>query len=142
LPTHRALAAELGLDVTTVTRAYAEARRLELVDARTGRGTFVAATALPMRRAGVTPAIDLSMNLPPQPEGAALDAKLAATLAEIRRQPGFAPYLTYQQAGGSVAERAVAADWLRLRLPALTSDRVLVAPEQSGGLMLEFMPQT
>ncbi len=47
------------------------------------------------------PAIDLSMNLPPQPDGADLDARLAATLAEIRRQAGFAPYLTYQQAGGS-----------------------------------------
>lgn len=128
LPTHRALAGALGLDVTTVTRAYTEARRQQLVIARIGRGTFVAAAALSIRRAGVTPAIDLSMNLPPQPEGAGLDAKLAATLEEIRRRPGFAPYLTYQQAGGSVAERAVAADWLRPRVAALTSDRVLVAP--------------
>ena len=81
LPTHRALAAALDLDVTTVTRAYAEARRLQLVDARTGRGTFVAANAMAIRRAGAMPAIDLSMNLPPQPDGAGLDARLAATLA-------------------------------------------------------------
>lgn len=128
LPTHRALAAALDLDVTTVTRAYAEARRMQLVDARVGRGTFVAANAISVRRAGAMPAIDLSMNLPPQPDDADLDARLAATLAEIRRQTGFAPYLTYQQAGGSAAERAIAAEWLRPRVPGLTGDRTVIAP--------------
>lgn len=128
LPTHRAMAAALDLDVTTVTRAYAEARRLKLVDARTGRGTFVAANATAVRHAGAMPAIDLSMNLPPQPEGADLDARLAATLAEIRRQTGFGPYLTYQQAGGSAAERAIAAEWLHGRLPGLRADRTVIAP--------------
>ena len=42
LPTHRALAKSLGVDLTTVTRAYAEARRRGLTEARVGRGTFVA----------------------------------------------------------------------------------------------------
>jgi DNA-binding transcriptional regulator YhcF (GntR family) len=42
LPTHRALAKALGVDLTTVTRAYAEARRRGLTEARVGRGTFVA----------------------------------------------------------------------------------------------------
>ncbi len=41
LPTHRALATELGIDLTTVTRAYGEARRRGLLDARVGQGTFV-----------------------------------------------------------------------------------------------------
>ncbi|WP_244438489.1 GntR family transcriptional regulator [Hyphomicrobium nitrativorans] len=38
LPTHRALASALGIDLTTVTRAYAEARRQGLTDATVGRG--------------------------------------------------------------------------------------------------------
>ena len=42
LPTHRALAKALGVDLTTVTRAYTEARRCGLTEARTGQGTFVA----------------------------------------------------------------------------------------------------
>ena len=41
LPTHRALAATLGIDVTTVSRAYAEARRRGLVVGHVGRGTYV-----------------------------------------------------------------------------------------------------
>lgn len=135
LPTHRALATALGLDVTTVTRAYAEARRLELIDARTGRGTFVAAPARSLKLANAMPAIDLSMNLPPQPDGGDLDARLAATLSDIRRQSGFAPHLTYQQAGGSPAERAIAAAWLSPCLTGITAERTVVAPGTQAMLM-------
>ena len=41
LPTHRALAGALDLDLTTVTRAYGEARRRGLIEGQVGRGTFV-----------------------------------------------------------------------------------------------------
>ncbi|WP_229182998.1 GntR family transcriptional regulator [Bradyrhizobium oropedii] len=44
LPTHRALATALDIDLTTVTRAYGEARRRGLLDARVGQGTFVSET--------------------------------------------------------------------------------------------------
>ena len=44
LPTHRALAQALSVDLTTVTRAYGEARRRGLLDARVGQGTFVSET--------------------------------------------------------------------------------------------------
>ena len=52
LPPQRALAERLGLNVTTVSRAYAEARSRGLVDSHVGRGTFVRieATAVPQRR--------------------------------------------------------------------------------------------
>ena len=42
MPTHRALANALGVDLTTVTHAYGEARRRGLTDGRVGQGTFVA----------------------------------------------------------------------------------------------------
>ena len=41
LPPQRALAASLGIDFTTVSRAYTEARRRGLVRGHVGRGTFV-----------------------------------------------------------------------------------------------------
>ncbi|MET0471432.1 MAG: GntR family transcriptional regulator, partial [Xanthobacteraceae bacterium] len=66
LPTHRALAKALGVDLTTVTRAYTEARRRGLTEARTGQGTFVA-ESMSHRAAALRPDLDLSMNLPPQP---------------------------------------------------------------------------
>src|SRR5688572_25813482 len=43
LPTQRDLAEQLGVNFTTVTRAYAEARGRGLISARVGSGTFVAA---------------------------------------------------------------------------------------------------
>ena len=47
LPTHRALARALGIDLTTATRAYIEARRRGLTEARDpGQGTFVVAESL------------------------------------------------------------------------------------------------
>src|ERR1700739_3244462 len=64
LPTQRSLADTLGIDFTTVTRAYAEARRRGLVEGRVGQGTFVR-----KQSPGPTPStpsglVDMSMNLP------------------------------------------------------------------------------
>ena len=58
LPTHRALAQTLGVDLTTVTRAYNEARRRGLTDARVGQGTFVAESRSRPVRATAGIAID------------------------------------------------------------------------------------
>ncbi len=71
LPAHRTLAADLGLGVGTVTRAYDLLQRRGLARSEKGRGTFVAARA-PERPAR----IDLSVNLPPP-------ALSPAMLAEI-----------------------------------------------------------
>jgi len=82
LPTHRALADDLGVDLTTVTRAYAEARRRGLLHATVGRGTFVgrqdATPATPPPEPVAGP-VDLGMNLPPQP----LDPPLRDLLRQV-----------------------------------------------------------
>src|SRR6476661_10491408 len=68
LPTHRALAATLGVDVTTVSRAYAEAHRRGLVVGHVGRGTYVrgAPPAARPRQADALGVIDLTVILPPE----------------------------------------------------------------------------
>src|SRR5262245_53514094 len=124
LPTHRALANALGLDLTTVTRAYGEARRRGLIEAQVGRGTFVSETTA--RAAQDNPfevKIDLSMNVPPQPVEANLDVRIAQGLAAIQEGTGFSVYLNYQRPGGSDDERAVAATWLRTRVPHASAER-------------------
>lgn len=134
LPTHRALARALGVDLTTVTRAYAEAGRQGLTEATVGRGTFVKARPMPGPRASVSPGIDLSMNLPPQPPEADLDGRLAKALSDVRGDAGLAAYLTYQQPGGTTAERQAAAEWLRDWVPDATPDRLLIAPGTQAAL--------
>jgi DNA-binding transcriptional MocR family regulator len=73
LPTHRALATSLGVTISTVTQAYAEAARAHLIGGEVGRGTFVlsdsadaqlfAATAS-ITSTRSTGSIDLSANTP------------------------------------------------------------------------------
>lgn len=113
LPTHRALASALDIDLTTVTRAYGEARRRGLLDARVGQGTFVSETTARAVSDLPTPVnIDLSMNLPPQPVEANLDLRIAQGLATIRSEAGFSAYLGYARPGGTADEREVGAAWL------------------------------
>ncbi len=76
LPTHRALARSLGVTISTVTHAYAEAARVHLIGGEVGRGTFVlsdsgdaqlfAVTADGAGHAGrtSTSVVDLSANTP------------------------------------------------------------------------------
>lgn len=129
LPTHRALASTLDLDLTTVTRAYGEARRRGLLDARVGQGTFVSeTTARATPDAPVSVNIDLSMNLPPQPVEANLDLRIAQGLAAIRSDAGFSAFLSYSRPGGSAHEREAAANWLRPRVPQASPERIVVYP--------------
>lgn len=134
LPTHRTLAATLGVDLTTVTRAYTEARRQGLTDARVGRGTYVRAGAPAHSRHAMPPGIDLSMNIPPQPSEADLSARLAKAFGELRVEARLETYLNYQQPGGTRAERHIAADWLQSLVPGVTAERLVIAPGTQSAL--------
>ncbi len=129
LPTHRALAKALGVDLTTVTRAYNEARRRGLTEARVGQGTFVAESRVHAPRAAAAGVeFDLSMNLPPEPIEADLEGRVARGLAALQRDYGVSDFLSYQQAGGSDADRGVAADWLCRRVRTAEASRLVVFP--------------
>jgi DNA-binding transcriptional regulator YhcF (GntR family) len=61
LPTQRVLARQLGVTLTTVTRAYVEAQRRGLLNGEVGRGTFVRPSAFEIEGtdSGV---LDLAVN--------------------------------------------------------------------------------
>jgi DNA-binding transcriptional MocR family regulator len=128
LPTHRALATKLDLDLTTITRAYGEARKRGLIEARVGQGTFVSETTARVPADLSAPVqIDLSMNIPPQPVEANLDLRIAQGLASIRQDSGFSAFLNYLRPGGD-DDRAAAADWLRTRGPQSAYQRIVIFP--------------
>ena len=135
LPAQRALAEALGIDFTTVARAYAEAHKRGLVDSTVGRGTFVCgkrALAIP-RAVAARPQVDLSMNMPPEPFTPELLALMRAGLAEIGADmPGL---LRYQDFGGSAADREAGALWLRRRGLAIAPERLLVVPGAQAALL-------
>ena len=135
LPTHRALAKALGIDLTTVTRAYTEARRRGLTEARVGLGTFVCETLSHVRHAAAPqPVFDLSMNLPPQPMEADLEGRFMRGMAAIQREVGFSAHLNYREPGGSEAEREIAAGWLRSRIANARGDRLVICPGTQNAL--------
>lgn len=64
LPTHRDLAYHLGINIGTVTRAYALARDRGLVDGEVGRGTFVRAEGVAKAAAAPPSFTDLALAGP------------------------------------------------------------------------------
>jgi DNA-binding transcriptional MocR family regulator len=135
LPTHRALAKTLGVDLTTVTRAYIEARQRGLTEARVGQGTFVAESMARLGHAAASqPELDLSMNLPPQPMEADLEGRLTRGITAIQREVGFSAHLSYREPGGSEAERDIAAGWLRPRLSDAHGGRLVICPGTQNAL--------
>lgn len=135
LPPQRALAEALGIDFTTVSRAYNEARHRGLVEGRVGQGTYVKA-----RRARAAPGatggiIDMSMNLPPLFDDPALAARLWHGMAALQADHGLELLMRYQAPGGALHNRAAGAAWLRPRLGDIQVERVLVCPGAQGALL-------
>ncbi|APR74892.1 Transcriptional regulator, GntR family domain / Aspartate aminotransferase [Minicystis rosea] len=136
LPAQRAVAEALGVDLTTVTRAFNEARRRGLIEAQPGRhGTFVKAVDVAAQRAmGAAPTVDMSMNIPPQPAAADLGRRLVEGIASVLGSNVGVAHLHYQESAGSEPDRAAAAVWLGQFLGAVPSDRILVACGAQGAL--------
>lgn len=130
LPPQRTLAQSLGVDLTTVTRAYAEARRRNLLDAVTGRGSFIAA-----RKDPAAPAIDLGMNIPPAPRGVRLAEAISRGVADLAARSNIDMLMSYHPGAGSSADRAAAAMWLRPLLGDVDPERILVAAGAQAAML-------
>ncbi|GGJ25342.1 PLP-dependent aminotransferase family protein [Roseomonas sp. HJA6] len=126
LPAQRAIAETLGVDLTTVTRAFNEARRRGLVAAQAGRGTFISETV--DGDAGSQPhaLIDLSMNIPSQPSAVDFRKIFPTGVAGVLGSPKGLLHLHYQESTGSEPDRSAAASWLGARIDGVTPDRLVV----------------
>lgn len=125
LPPQRELAQALGVDLTTVTRAYSEARRMGLIHADGRRGSFVRDRAEPAPVLQIAP-YDTGMNLPPLPLQGALPARYAAGIAAVLAGSSASNRLQYQPAGGAPVDRQAGAGWLAERGIEASEDSVLV----------------
>ncbi|MDE8347061.1 MAG: PLP-dependent aminotransferase family protein [Acidocella sp.] len=132
LPPHRALAAALGVDLTTVTRAYSEARRRGLVDSAIGRGTFIRADP-----GGEAPqiSVDMSMNIPPAPANLSLRDLLRDGVSKVLRGADVATLMAYRAGAGAREERAAGAAWLAPVCGALPASRVLLASGTQSAML-------
>lgn len=140
LPPQRRLATQLGIDFTTVSRGYNEARARGYVDSHVGRGTFVTgARPIALKSMGepfvsapaaADPArvlaTDLSMNLPPEPTDPDLLARMQDGLSTV--SANLIHLLRYQSATGSEQDRNAASVWLSLRGMVPRLERIAVTP--------------
>ena len=133
LPSQRELAQALGVDLTTVTRAYAEAARRGLIDSDGRRGSFVRGTAVvPIAPAALASEVASGMNMPPEPEGGLLQGAITSGIQALF--DGGAPSLQYQPSGGSEADRAAASRFLARTIPGVTPDELVVTAGAQNGL--------
>ncbi len=135
LPPQRKLARRLDLDFTTVARGYVEAQKRGLVESRVGQGTFVRASA--RRRHGpmaLHPEIvDLSMNLPPEPDDPELLDRMQDGLEAVGHDLVY--LMRYQGFGGVAADKEAALKWLGGRALLPPEDRLFIAPGAHSALL-------
>lgn len=113
LPAQRDLAGALGVDLTTVTRAYGLLREAGLIEGAGKLGSFVRHDVEPPRF-GET-ASDMGMNVPPQPAFNLLPEAIRTGTAALLRAARHSPILQYQPSLGHRADREQAAACLRAR---------------------------
>lgn len=146
LPPQRRLADALDVTVGTVTRAYAEAERRGLVEARVGSGTYVRShsSSVVFRQVGASTdiaCIDLSLSLPPphpdRPQG------LGDALDAIRRDPQrLIESVAYQPEQGIQRHREILAAWMkRLGIP-MGAEELLVTQGGQHGIFLALQALT
>jgi DNA-binding transcriptional MocR family regulator len=134
LPPQRDVARRLGVDLTTVTRAYTLAKDRGLLDGAVGRGSFVKAP-----REDADPIlVDLSMNLPPPPLGLNLGALLRETADDILRASDASVLMAYSAGAGTAGQRAAGARWLTPTLSDISPDNILIAPGAQGAVAATF----
>jgi DNA-binding transcriptional MocR family regulator len=135
LPPQRKLARRLNIDFTTVARGYVEAQKRGLIESRVGQGTFVRAPA--KRRHGPIERhpeiVDLSMNLPPEPDDPELLDRMQDGLEALGRDLVY--LMRYQGFGGVQADKDAAAQWLRHRALTPPRERLFIAPGAHPALL-------
>ncbi|PKF51522.1 PLP-dependent aminotransferase family protein [Enterovibrio nigricans] len=113
LPTHRALADALSVTVGTITRAYAEAERRGIVEAKVGAGTYISQTDKPLwtfsapERPGIT---SFGYNVPPTLNRADVFSDALQQLASHPNE--LNSLMLYQPPSGIVRHREILSQWL------------------------------
>jgi DNA-binding transcriptional MocR family regulator len=123
LPPQRRLADRLDVDLTTITRAYDEARRRNLLEGRGARGTYIAAPKVELASV-----LDLSMNIPPPPDGVDFDDLLKQGLSQVLMRADNELLMTYHLGGGSASDRKAGAKWIEPMFGTVQPEHVVVCP--------------
>jgi len=115
LPPQRTLAKKVGVNVTTITRAYSEAAKRGLVVSTVGSGTYVSAdlglpcALLDTAQESDRPLIELGLVLPLY----AVEPDIGPILEKVRRQNDLNQLLRYTPPQGLHRHRRIACEWVK-----------------------------
>lgn len=126
LPPQRKLAERLGIDFTTVSRAYTEAHARALIESHVGRGTFIRIPSGAPEGVDRQRSPDLSMNMPPEVTDPELLARMREGLVAVSSD--LVPLLRYQATTGSPRDKAAAAQFLARRGIEVPAERLAITP--------------
>ena len=131
LPPQRDLAIQLGIDLTTVTKAYDLARQRGLIVARGRAGSFISDEAR-TGQAATAAQSDIAMNSPPIPTESRLTEAMASALVTLAQTDSLGR-LHYQRPGGAAADRETGAELLtRIGLLSSVEQIIVTAGGQNG----------
>ncbi|CAG9297831.1 aminotransferase-like domain-containing protein [Celerinatantimonas diazotrophica] len=141
LPTHRALADKLQVTVGTITRAYAEAERRGLVEARVGSGTYVVDKKkvyweFQHSTAEQIKICNFGYNMPPS-VGQSDKVKKAMQVLSESSIP-LNEFLAYQKPEGIESHRKIVAQWLQDHGRKIDPDRLLFTSGVQHGIQMVF----
>ncbi len=142
LPTHRALAYDLGLSVQTVSRAYDELARLGVITGAVGRGSFIAKGPVDARPPWHRPPasesiIDCSMLVPVT--GAIHEQRVAAVLAGLAADLPLAALFSFRPRETLRAHCEQARAWLEGCGLTLDADRLLPTNGNTSAMTVALM---
>lgn len=141
MPTHRDLATRLEVTVGTVTRAYAEAIRRDLITGEVGRGTFVRGslmsfTPLSTRHDAEPNVFDFAVNLPA--DGIAAD-RLRDTLPRMVAEPGLNTLVGYPNDADLEHARQGLASFAEAHGVPMAPDRLIVNNGAQNGMLAALL---
>jgi DNA-binding transcriptional MocR family regulator len=106
-----------------------------LIESKVGQGTFVLDRPRPRRNQPPLPPrpVDLSMNLPPEPDDPELIERMQAGVEYVTRD--IVGLLRYQGFGGTQADKDAASSWLGRRALVPAQERIFVSPGAHPALL-------
>ena len=142
LPTHRALAFDLGLSVQTVSRAYDELVRMGVITGAVGRGSFVANGRVDPRSPWHRPppserVIDCSMLVPVT--GEIHEQRVSAVLAGLAADPPEAALFSFRPRETLRAHGELARVWLLGCGLELDAERLLPTNGNTSAMTVALM---
>ncbi|MDR3590798.1 MAG: PLP-dependent aminotransferase family protein [Negativicutes bacterium] len=135
LPPQRDLAKMIGVNLSTLTRAFRESETRGLISGTVGRGTYIASdvqvpAAMSSREESDDCLLEMGLVLPLYE----LDDKTAAEIGSLLQCTDLAPLLRYTEPAGSLRHRAVGSDWIGRVGLAVTPQDILVTSGSQNAL--------